>query len=193
MLPDFKNVQNFEEIYSRFYEAAESLILEHDLMFEDSKIRPPMHISSLELYLHCNAWRDPNTDRHPEQQNRSTWYVHRRGANANTSRIDITAGSQSEEIFCGLLVRGIDGSDGSGKAIKRILRGRENTARSWLKDETDTLDQIHGSHILQGPLRLVRRKEPRPDKLSPKPRIGLEYPEAPWSLNLRIIYGDASN
>jgi hypothetical protein len=185
MLPDFRNVQTFEEIYSRFFASAKSLMLEHDLVFEVFK-DTPLCITALELYLHCSTWPDKNTDQHLEQLNRGTWYVHRRGTNANTSRIDITAGSQSEKIYCGLLVRGIDGSDGSGKAIKKILRGRENTALSWLKDETDALDQIHGSHILEGPLRLVRREEARPNTLSPAPRVGLKYPEAPWSQNLRL-------
>ena len=178
MLPDFQNVQCFDEIYSRFFVAARWLMLEHDLVFDKFDERP-MHITSLELYLHCGAWPDPNTDKNSEQQNFGTWYVRRRGRNANTSRVDITAGSKADNIYRGLLVRGIDRNEGSGRAVKRILRGKRKSALLWLQEEIEALDQIHGSQIDKGPLRLIYRKEPLTGVLSSRPRVGLQYPEAP--------------
>jgi hypothetical protein len=159
-------------------------MLGHDLIFDQFAERA-LHITSLELYLRCNQWLDPNTDKNSEQGNSNTWYIRRRGSNANTSRVDITAGCAADNIYCGLLVRGIDGDDGSGRAIKRILRGGEKVSGlSWLTEEIKSLDQIHGSQIMEGPLRLKRREKPLVRNLSPKPRMGLEYP---WNQNLRIV------
>jgi hypothetical protein len=187
MIPDFRNVTGFDDIYSRFLMAARSIMLEHDLVFDQFAERP-LHITSLELYLRCSQWLDPNTDKNCEQGNSKTWYIRRRGSNANTSRVDITAGCRAENIYCGLLVRGIDGDDGSGKAIKTILRGgKEASRRSWLEEEVKILDQIHGSQIVDGPLRLVRRENPLAGALYGKPRVGLRYPGDPWNQKLRIV------
>jgi hypothetical protein len=186
MLPDFRNVQSYDEIFSRFRDSARVLMLDYDLVFRNVPERR-IHITSLELYLNCRIWPDPNTDKNPEQQNCGTWYVRRRGANANTSRIDLTAGSKADNVYCGLLVRGVDGHDGSGSALKTILRGERKTALLWRPEEIEALNQIHGSKIMDGPLELVPRKEPRTGTISSKPRVGLGFPEAPWDENLRIV------
>jgi hypothetical protein len=118
------------------------------------------------------------------------WYYIRRGSLANKSRIDITAGCGAENIYCGILIRGINGNDGSGRAIKEILRGsKEASGRSWLPEEIKNLDQIHGSQIDDGPLRLVRRENSLARALCCKPRVGLRYPGDPWNQNLRIVVG----
>jgi hypothetical protein len=187
MVPDFRNVTDFDDIYSRFLIAARSIMLEHDLVFVRFPERS-VHITSLELYLHCSQWPDPNTDKNSEQSDSKTWYIHRRGSLANKSRIDITAGCGAENIYCGILVRGINGDDGSGKAIKDIMRGsKEASGRSWLPEEIKILDEIHGSQIDDGPLRLVRRDNSLAGALCSEARVGLRYPGHPWNQNLRIV------
>jgi hypothetical protein len=187
VIPDFDDVTDFADIQSRFIKAARAIMFDYDLVLDhlDKKF---MRVTALELYLHCKNWPDPNTDKHCEQLSSATWYIRRRGSNANTSRVDITAGSRCQNIHCGLLVRGIDGTDGSGKALRRILRGeRHIPGRSWLPDEINILEQIHGSSVFSGSLRLIRREEPHPGAQLATPRIGLRYPEERWSKNLRLV------
>ena len=131
MIPGFRGIENFEigqvrfdEIQHRFFRAARTITFDYYLVFHQFSEPQIMQITSLELYLYCAGWQDPNTDRDPEQLHSGTWYVARKGNDASASRIDITAGCRCENIYCGLLIRGIDGVDGPGKAIRRIVRGK---------------------------------------------------------------------
>jgi hypothetical protein len=88
MIPDFRNVTGFDDIYSRFLIAARSIMLEHDLVF-DQRAERLLHITSLELYLRCSQWLDPNTDKNSEQGNSKTWYIRRQGSNANSQKLTL--------------------------------------------------------------------------------------------------------
>ena len=197
-IPDFRDIKSggdvtklVERIKHRFYSAAGTIMLGYDLVFDHSEKERVMRITALELYLHCGPWSDPNTDKDPEQKRSGTWYVRRRGPNANTSRVDITAGCKSEniseDIHCGLLLREIDFIDGSAKAIKGILRGSIHSRRDWLPEEIKTLNKIHGACIVSGMLRLRHRERPFTEALAFKPRLGLRHPEEPWNECLRVV------
>jgi hypothetical protein len=187
MLPDFGDVRDFADLQSRFLSSARTLMFEHELAWKDART-PPVRITSLELYLYCDAWPDRNTDKNGEQLNSGTWYVRRRGDNANTSRVDISAGDKTKGIYCGLLIRGISGVDGSGKALKRLLRPTESRSSiRWSANEIALLDEIHGSRTENGPLLVARRPNPWPGTLSVLPRVGLQYPQEPWSSPLRAV------
>lgn len=180
IIPDFCGVSDVDEIQRRFHRSAEAIMLKHNLVFGHFEKKRYMRITGLELYLHCNAWADPNTDRCDKQKMSNTWYVRRRGKNANTSRIDITAGSADQNIYCGLLLRGVDGTDGSGKAIKKILRGYAPSRWDWEDNEITVLDEIDGASVTDGLLRLEPRVEPYQGKLAFQMRVGLEHSQDPW-------------
>ena len=189
VIPEFRGVNNLEEIKNRFYTAAQSIMFEHNLVFDQFE-RRCMRITAVELYLHCRVWEDRNTDQDSEQLNRGTWYVHRRGRNASRSRIDITAGCKCEAIYCGLLIRGIDWIDRLGIALRRIVRGEAQVLGHqgvWTEDEIGLLEQIHCCGIVSGPLRLVRRQERFPGWQKYEPRINLRYPTEPWNADLRVF------
>ena len=157
-------------------------------------------ITALELYLYSAYWRDPTTHGNKfgtsEQLESSTWYVHRDG-NLPPKRlgIDITAGCKSPEIHAGLLIAAIDDSDGSGRALKAIIRGRGDNS-DWVYSPTETnliKTVIHRGCIWSIPpkLRLERRSEPRPGSLWVGPRkfpkgMRDKTPEPFLSCHLRI-------
>jgi hypothetical protein len=186
MLPDFRGAGNIEEISSRFYSSATRIMSEYQLYFGANDQVRKLRITSLELYLYCKAWSDPNADRSKEQKGCGTWYVHRNGTLANNSRVDITAGDEAEDIHCGLLVRGVDGRDGSGRAIKKIIRGYEPSPQSWSPPEIDILDQINGAEITRSPLKL-QPAEKIARSYSRAARVNLWSPNYPWDAPLRLI------
>jgi hypothetical protein len=152
-------------------------------------------ITALELFLHCAAWRDPNTDKDFEQLTRSTWYVFPAGR--YIERIDITAGCNCEDIYCGLLLRAIEGANGPRLALRKMVRGDTQLPAphdwSWTPEEIKIIERIRGSNIFSsGPLRLIPRKEPFTEELSFWPRINLKYSEEPWNANLRVVVSVAS-
>jgi hypothetical protein len=193
-IPDFTDLESqtnqrfsSEEIQRRFFTAADNIMRKYILAFGDRGNERHLNITALELYLYCASWPDPNTDKHSEQAKSRRWYVHRRGNLANRSRIDITAGS--EELYCGLLIRGIDGRDGSGSAIKKIIRGTDRSPRDWLDEEIDILDtSIHGKPIVGELLQLKRREADRVGTVARQQRVGLRYPGEPWDTPLRAVF-----
>ena len=186
-LPDFRNAATYEEIAALFERAARTIMLEHDLVVGLPEQRR-MHITSLELYLHSNAWPDPNCDCNPEQRQSGTWYVKRNGYNANRSRIDITCGNVSEGLFGGMLIRALDGVDGSGKAIKQIMRGVPDTPLKWNDQEIDILtNEVSGKPIFENWLRLMPAAVSRSSTIQLLMRQNCAVTEEPWSRALRAV------
>lgn len=172
---NFEGVTDFDQIKIRFVEDARSIMLDHDLV-RDKYI---WQITALELYLNLqNVWSDLSTHGSPEQLKSGSWYVHRDGKLARKRLgIDITAGSRNPEIHAGLLIAAINGTDGSGKAVKTILRG-DAEDKSWKYSDNDMAllqKHIHGNSIhADAPwLRLVRRSVPREGTLWAGPRKNL--------------------
>lgn len=188
MIPDFRNLYSCDDLYQSFTSAAEFIMGGYALQIGPDS-RPLIQITSLELYMHSEYWPDPNTDRNSEQLKSGTWYVRRRGTNANTSRIDITAGSKANNIHCGMLIRGINYLDGSGKALKSIIRGdfKDGSARSWTAEEVGLLNTIHGCSVTDAPLKLVTRTSSLNFVFRYAQRKGLRYPDKPWNGNFRVI------
>lgn len=206
MIPSFRGIENFEigqarfdEIQHRFVRAARTIMFDYYLVFHQFSEPRIMQITSLELYSYCAGWQDPNTDRDPEQLRSGTWYVVRKGNDASASRIDITAGCRCENIYCGLLIRGIDGVDGAGKAIRRIVRGKREVPQEyewhWLPEEIDVIEQIRGRDVCSsGPLRIAHRETSRPRKTEVRPRKNLRTDRPnwtgdrePWHEPLRVV------
>jgi hypothetical protein len=123
------------------------------------------------------VWRDPFAHQSDEQQNSGSWYVHDDGRRAPSySGIDITAGSRSLGIYAGLLIRELDRNDGSARALQTIVRGEFSSERKgnvWSSAEKSAISSIHQSSVFSGPLKLVRRAEPREGELWIGPRWGL--------------------
>ncbi|MGO3931849.1 hypothetical protein [Rhodopseudomonas pseudopalustris] len=165
VLPDFRNSNSFDEIRDRFYSAAQTLILDYQI--ERGTRQWP--IEAIELYLyHPTLWRDCTTHgvRYwaEQQLERGTWYVHRKGKpSPNRSGIDITSGSKADGIFCGLLIAGIGEKKGSSTALKTIVRPMDETfdAPRWSDDEKILMNQIDGTRIEGGELRLTKSPFPR--------------------------------
>lgn len=173
---DYSDVRSAEEVKERFVLDARSLLLGYHL--ERGQHR--WQITALELYLfHPVLWRDDSTHgkrfESCHQLRSGTWYVHKEGGlPPRRLGIDITAGSPPH-IHCGLLIAAIGEWDGSGRAVKSIIRGRpDNGDWDYTSEEMKLLKHgIHGSNVLDGPLRLVPTASPRPDRLFHGPRKGL--------------------
>jgi hypothetical protein len=201
VIPDFRGLSDFEEgtilteIQQRFATSAQSIMFGHDLVFHQFCEPRIMQITSLELYLCCAAWPDPNTDRNLEQLNQGTWYV---PPDRVIDRIDITSGFRCENIYCGLLIREIEGFAGPSLALRQMIRGprqeRPPFDWKWLPIEMETVDQMRGRDVFRsGPLRLIPRKSPRSGELWIGPRVGLKEPDhfkdAPLRIATRNVRG----
>ncbi len=119
-IPDFVGVSGFKEIQERFMDAAQSIMVDYEIVRGANRWRT----TALELYLFTetsNVWRDPNTHRNPEQAYSGTWYVHRRPM--NRSGLDITAGNIRHGLYVGLLIREIDLIDGGPVARLVGIKG----------------------------------------------------------------------
>lgn len=185
IIPDFSGVSSFEEIQDRFVTAAKEIIHNYCLEYGASRSR----VTSLELYLRLNRspsiWLDPSTDGDGEQLKRETWYV-RKMKGPRYWRIDITAGSEDDDIHAGLLVRGIDHIDGPALALHKIIRGGFYPNK-WPEDDVRRLREIHGTCIYSGPLKLSAKPEPKHSDLWIGPRVNPGRCEDKYRLaNLRI-------
>jgi hypothetical protein len=178
VIPDFRGVSCISDIKKRFYNAASSIMLEHNLIRNGYS----WPITALELYLYeRELWCDPTTHGNRfgtrEQLKSGFWYIHRDGKLARKRLgIDITAGCENPEIHAGLLIAALGDTDGSGFAVKTILRGRPDIGDwRYTSEEMQLIKcNIHKSRIYSEPpnLRLERcaaRKDPLligPRKLS---------------------------
>lgn len=165
-LLNFERAHNCQEIEAQFIRAAEIIITEYEL----ARSHHVWCIQALELYLdrpgvckddtvHASKFKEAR-----EQLKCCTWYVHR-GGKLPPKRlgIDITAGSDSKEIYAGLLIAALGEFDGSGRAVKTILRGDAKSDKDWRynDDERNLLKQIHGKPVDSEVLSLRRRKDKR--------------------------------
>jgi hypothetical protein len=158
MIADFRGLECFkqgqdrhEEIKRRFVESARKIMFGYKLVFDQFGTREE-YITQVELYLYCDQWRDENTDRDSEQLKRETWYV-----TPDIGRIDITAGCMCENIYCGLLIRQIQGErEGPAIALRRIVCGEQKVNYwRWNSHEYGIVAQIRGQNVFNdGPLRL---------------------------------------
>lgn len=188
IIPDFRGVSSFEEIQDRFVTAAKEIISNYHLEYGASQWR----ITALELYLRLNRypsiWLDPSTDQDAEQLKRETWYIRQKKA-PGYWRIDITAGSEDEDIHAGLLIRGISGRDGPSLALHKMVRG-DFLRGKWPENDISRLNEIHGTSIHSGPLRLVSGRIEEVQELEEfwiGPRVGLGRREDKYRLaNLRV-------
>lgn len=187
MIPDFRSATSYEQIRALFFDSARTIMLDHDLVFGLPEQRR-MRITSLELYLHSKDWPDPNCDRSCEQLRTGTWYVKRNGLDANRSRIDITCGDSARNIYGGLLVRALNGVDGPGKALKRIVRGQVPSSSEWSDEEIEKLNkEINGKPIFGGCLRLTPTIALKHSNVTPRERINLRKSEGRWKEPLRAL------
>ncbi|ABE39676.1 hypothetical protein RPD_2446 [Rhodopseudomonas palustris BisB5] len=185
MIPDFQNASSYEEIEQLFLECARTIMLDYELVFGLPEQRR-MRITALELYLHSQAWPDPNCDRDNEQLNQATWYVKRNGIDADRSRIDITCGNSSKNIYGGLLIRALDRVDGPGKALKQIVRGHVPSSSEWNDEEIEKLNKkISGTPIFGGYLSLEPPQIPINGDVTLHQRMNLRNSEGRWSAPLR--------
>jgi hypothetical protein len=179
-IPNFVGVTDFADIQARFIEAARSILLGHYLDYGDGRHRWP--ITTVELYFHHRAkWPDPTAHavRFPKaaatrQLESGTWYVHRAmhpapdptessgfGLGPDRSGIDITTGSQSENIFAGILIAGIGDKDGSATALKQIVRADAQDRMGetkWSAADKETIAKINATRVESGPLKLIPRQ-----------------------------------
>ena len=176
VIPEFVADLTFEAIRSRFLNAARSIMLEHKLVRADYC----WDITALELYLYRSGiWEDKTTHgfrfRTHKQLESGTWYIHKDGKlPPKRLGIDITAGSHVPEIHVGFLIAAIGETDGSGRAVKTILRGRpDSTDWDYSEQEKNLIvEKIHSRSIRSGPpnLRLIRRLAPKEGRLWIGPR-----------------------
>jgi len=182
VLPSFDDASTFEEIFQRFSIFAQSVLLEHELVFGACNWR----ISELELYLYTQSevWRDDTTHRTPEQQTSGLWYVHQYGRQAVENRawrppyrsgLDITVGSPN--TYAGILIRQLNRIGGSGSAFKEIIRapvGSDLKAGKWSEVERHTIEAINGCSIFGHPLQLRQSAQPVRTPLWAGPRVGID-------------------
>lgn len=163
-LPDFKSVRSFSDIHRAFVDVARTLLFRSAIVRDDLTWR----ISALELYLVTadDIWQDPYAHKHNGQRQHGTWYVHRphwalnsSGSesyrNPRRSGLDITCGSESPEIFAGLLVQQTDKDRGSGTTFTKLVRG--NTLfnfKNWEYNELALINRIDGQPADKPPLQL---------------------------------------
>jgi hypothetical protein len=199
-IPNFENVDRFEDIKGRFIDSAQSIMCSNELVYGEHR----WQITALELYLFTNSeiWRDPYIHKNDEQRESGTWYVHQRGIlkpnfrAPNWSGIDITCGSRTKDIYGGLLIRQISKKKGSATAMKAIVRGefepRINKDK-WTPSESKTIkNEIHKRKIDSDPPSL--RLEPcttKDESLWIGPRIGLRKRDTDHKNPEGVSFGNA--
>ena len=201
VIPEFADDLTIDAIRARFINAARSIMLEHKLVRSDYC----WDITALELYLYRSGiWPDESTHGFRfgtrEQLERGTWYLHRDGGlPPKRLGIDITAGSHNPEIHVGFLIAAIGGKDGSGRAVKAILRGHsDNGDWKYSDGEKKFLSHdIHKRSIRAGQpnLRLVRRSAAKDGSLwiGPRKNLGPKIPERYRTACLRIATWQTSS
>jgi len=165
-LLNFERAHNCQEIEAQFIRAARIIITEYEMV----RSQHVWCIQALELYFDRHGVCEDGTVHGPrfkeagEQLRSCTWYVHR-GGKLPPKRlgIDITAGSESKKIHAGLLIAALGEFDGSGRAVKAILRGVAKSDKDWRynDDERNLLKRIHGEPVDSAVLSLRRRKDKR--------------------------------
>jgi hypothetical protein len=194
IIPEFADDTTIEAIRARFINAARSIMLEYKLVRADYC----WDVTALELYLYRSGiWPDESTHGFrfstSEQLERGTWYLHRDGKLApKRLGIDITAGSRDPEIHAGFLIAAIGENDGSGHAVKAVLRGHSNNGNWNYSEEEKKLltEDIHkrSIHAAHPNLRLVRRSVAREVSLwiGPRKNLGPKISERYKAACLRI-------
>jgi hypothetical protein len=194
VIPEFADDLTIEAIRARFINAARSIMLEHKLVRADYC----WDITALELYLYrSDIWPDESTHGFRfgtrEQLERGTWYLHRDGKlPPKRLGIDITAGSHDPEIHVGFLIAAIGEKDGSGRAVKTVLRGHSDNGDWDYSDREKKLlsNDIHKRNIRAGQpnLRLVRRSVAKEGSLwiGPRKNLGPTISERYRTACLRI-------
>ncbi len=184
MLPDFAGIKDESDIRERFTKAACKMMCDYRLTYQDGS----WDITALELYLRTSGensvWSDETTDCHPEQLNSGTWYV-ARPKGPGYWRLDISCGNRDRNIYGGILLGQIDGKSGPTSALHTIVRGAVDRGK-WPDEALRSLDDIHGSPIQSGPLRIEPRAERLTSSLWIGPRKGLSPKHKYWNANLRI-------
>lgn len=131
-----------------------------------------------------------------EQLTSSCFYVHTKSKGENWSLpifnrhgIDITCGDARKNIYGGILLRHLGGknhSDGSGKALRVLLRGdaghkkisRDSSEFGWSEKEKKILCELNGKNIFENDvgIKLVRSDRHDIDKIKivAAKRVGIE-------------------
>lgn len=201
--PSMGDVKSFEEIQNRFHTIAKVLMSNYDIELRHL-YRERLRISSVELYLYKNSvWEDPTTHyaRYGirDQLTSGCWYVHRYKENGKfrpprRRGIDITAGSNSHDVYAGLLIREVNEIDGPARAVNSMLFGSnlKSVRRNWNYAACDEFFlSLNGGSIYAGSVALVDALIPRSSNFYVGRRIGLPEPKTPKdetyvNSNLRI-------
>lgn len=110
--------------------------------------------------------------------------------------IDITCGSNENNIYGGILIKGIDNKDGS-KSLLQVIRGkksynikikRENKNTTWLECEKEKLEKINMSNIFDSNnLIYLKEKNTIISKLYSTTRIRIQNTNfKDYELNFRV-------
>lgn len=201
-LLDFSKTTDKQSVFDHANNIAKELLLNWQIRSESESLHT---LEALEFYLIIpNLFEDDRkkevngkrgaTHKRMEQLESGTFYVHTKSAASwtlpifNRQGIDITCGNKSKDIYGGILIRhvgGINNKDGSGRALRVILRGdsghapipRSSDKFGWSNTEKEVLKKLNGANIFsnQTGIRLIRRPSNQSTRevLSEK-RIGIE-------------------
>ena len=184
----FDDCTSSKLITSRFQELASTLMGNFCVVRETETFC----MTSLELYLYTSLstlHQDPYTDRNPIQFSNGSWYVYLKGV--KWSRLDITLGSEAQKLYGSLLIRAIDGVDGSAKSLRTIVRsGATEVAPPWAWSEREKtfLNSIHNKNIWDSALRLSEKPESSDARIKLLPRVFTRPKGSPFDhVHLRAV------
>lgn len=141
---NFSGVSNQQELEGRFIEISKRLMSGFSIELRHRPGRPKLKISASELYFYKDGfWPDKSCHfkkfRATIQCQSLCWYVHHNADRLpQRTGIDITIGADDESIGASLLVRGVDGFDGPGCALNKMLFGPipAGAKRNWEYEKT---------------------------------------------------------
>lgn len=197
-LLDFSHVRNIHELREHAAKIAFELMSNWELIsFVESR-----RFLGLEFYLIIpQIFEDDSTaigikkgaaHKRLEQLSSGNFYFHTKSKGEkwsppifNRHGVDITCGNKEKEIYGGILLRhlsGKDSLDGSGRALRAILRGDKgfqpvklkSTDFGWSKKEIELIKREHNTSIFEGEIKLSWAPLKNSIEIKRLPRVGIE-------------------
>lgn len=170
----------------QYYDELAGNILTYSIVGLDRK---PRKITAIEFYFyHEKHWPDEAAHRHEMQLTCGNFYVHHapKFRAPNYAGIDIAWGNRDGNIYGGILIRELDHRDGSGLAIRALIRGEKGLVPvpsveghpllKWSGDEKELLEKIHGSSVfdVHSPVHLIKALDDAALRFSTRKRVGID-------------------
>lgn len=188
-LLDFSECRNSEDVQETAYKIASELMTNWKIQ-SFGQVRSFL---GLEFYIYIpQIHEDSAVHRRCEQLKSGKFYFHTKSKSPkwsppifNRHGIDITCGSENKNIYGGILIRhvgGLSNKDGSGLALRVIMRGdrgfqiikKEDKDFNWTLFELQSFRQFNGESIFNNEICLVHSPGHYTGVINKLKRVGIK-------------------